>query len=70
MENQPKRPQEEDVEEPDEAEEKLHVYPRRLSNPDLEQGDVESVEHGGREGEEVSQYRVRVFFVVYESSDP
>jgi hypothetical protein len=70
MKNQPKWPQEEDVEESDEAEEKLHVYPRFLSNLDLEQDDVESVEHGGREGEEVSPYRVRVFFTVYESPDP
>jgi hypothetical protein len=69
MENQPDGPQEEDVEEPDEAEEELHVYPRLLSDLDLEQDDVDSKEHGGREGEEVSPYRVRVFFTVYESPD-
>ena len=69
MKNQPKRPQEEDVEEPNEAEEQLHVYPGLLSNPDLEQGDIESVESGGRESEEVSQYRVRVFFAPYEPLD-
>jgi hypothetical protein len=69
MENQPNGPQEEDVEEPDEAEEELHVYSRFLSDLDLEQDDVESIEHGGREGEEVSPYRVRVFFAVDESPD-
>ena len=69
MENQPDGPQEEDVEEPDETEEKLHVYPRLLSDLDLEQDNVDSKEHGGREGEEVSPYRVRVFFTVYESPD-
>jgi len=62
MKNQPKRPQEEDVKQPNEAEEELHVYPRLLSDPDLEQGDVESVERSRREREEVSPYRVRVFF--------
>ena len=55
MKNQPNRPQKEDIEKADEAEEKLHVYPRLLSNPDLEQGDVESVERGRREREKVSQ---------------
>jgi len=69
MEYQPNRPQEEDIEEPDEAKEHLHVNPRLLANPDLEQSDVESVEHRGGEREEVSQYRVRVFFAVYESLD-
>ena len=55
MKDQPNRPQEEDVEEPDKAKEKLHVYPRLLLNPDLEQDDVESVEQGGQEREEVTQ---------------
>lgn len=54
MEYQPKRPHEEDVEYSDEAEEHLHVYPRLLSDPDLEQDNVESIEHCGREREEVS----------------
>ena len=58
MKNQPKRPHEEEVKEPDEAKEELHVYPRLLSNPDLEQDDVESVEQGRQEREEVSQQRV------------
>ena len=35
---------------------KLQVYPRRLLNPDLEQGDVESIDRSEQEREEVSQY--------------
>ena len=69
MKNKPKGPKEEDVEESNKAEEKLHVYPRLLSNLDLEQGDVESIERGGRKPEKVSQYRVRIFFTPYEPLD-
>ena len=70
MENQPDGPQEEDVEEPDETEEKLHVYPRLLSDLDLEQVDVDSKEHGGREREKVSQYWARVFFTEHKPPGP
>ena len=54
MKNQHKRPQEEDIEEPDEAEEELHVDSRLSSNPDLEQGDVERIKHGRQEREGIS----------------
>lgn len=51
-------PRRADIDEPDEPEEQLHVHARLRAHADFQQDNIECVERGGEEGEEVAEERV------------
>lgn len=54
MQDDEARPQEEDVEEADKAEEERHADPILVADPELHDGDVQSVDDGARKGHAVA----------------